>query len=388
VRTLAAALALLALALLVPASASAREQSRKCYPKYDKGIAASTRVRVFYGQTEDGDYWYKACDLLTGRRTVLAEGTFRDGDSVGDFSFAGRVVAFRHGACSYMLTMTCQGTRVRTLDVQTRRGTSARVDGTASDVIALPNRGAVWIEASAVRHLAHNRTVTQLDSGPGLEPGSLALAPDSHVYWRKAGVPRSAQLPEQPQLPEVPEPKRSRACFPKGSVTELATTRVRVFAQDDEGVRTGAVVACDLRTGRRVELASFDLDGQSYQIGHLRAAGTAVAMGAYDCFKEGCSSSIVVADVAGGAARSVATLGGRALFFDLVLKANGSLAYTWGPLPSSSAPARVTELRSCDAGGCTTVDGSGEVAPRSLALSPGSQLYWTRAGEPRTAVLD
>jgi hypothetical protein len=383
--------AALALALTPAAPAGAREQSPRCYPKGSSTVAASTRVRVFYSEGDDGDYAYYACDLLTGRRTVLARGTFRDGDSIASVRFAGRVVGFRHGACPFTLNHDpCTGS-VRALDVQTRREQSGGTDGAVTALVVSPNGSAAWIEthdvptrAQTVRRTATGGQATTLASGPLVEPDSLALAGDGTLYWSDGGVPAAATLGAAPRDKHAdPEPRGSRKCSPPRSETLAASSRVRLYQRLVGGDRIGYAL-CDLKRGRRTKIATVSDTEEPFSVRPVRLAGTFAAMGTRLCGKYGCGLyDLRLYDVTGQRAPLRVAAGGWV--FDIALQADGAVAWIQGGEPNGYSRPGVRELRRCAAGSCETLDSHTDLGTESLGLSEGSDLYWTRGGQPRHA---
>jgi hypothetical protein len=381
------------------APAGAREQSPKCHPEGTSTTAASTRVRVFYDEGEDGDYAFWACDLLSGRRTLLAEGTFRDGDSIRDVRIAGRVIVYRFGSCPATATPELDPctSQVRALDVHTRRLQGADTAGAVSDLTALASGSALWIEASRQGgHVVRQTTPfggqpRTLDDGALVQPGSLALADDSTAYWTNGGLPRSAQLdPPRPSKQRDPDPRGKRACFPSGTVTTIAaSTRIRVYTiHDREEPASERHYACDLRSGRRTKLGSAFVDDGVYSVRALTLAGRFVAYGEEACGRHSCSGGqIRLVDASRKApARQIAA--GLYDITDIELRGGGSLAWIAGPERRYRTEASALQVHRCDARGCTELDEGPGVAPSSLAVSGGSHLYWTRGGEPRASALE
>jgi hypothetical protein len=72
----------------------------------------------------------------------------------------------------------------------------------------------------------------------------------------------------------------------------------------------------------------------------------------------------------------------------LVLKSNGSIAWILYRVDWRSFERTYTyEVWKADSGGTVLLDSDPQIDPESLALN-GSTLFWTRAGEPRSATLD
>jgi hypothetical protein len=389
----------LLVALGAAGPAEAREQSRKCYPKRGaEGIKTGTRARVFSTQDPgDGAELIYACDLLTGRRTLIEDAAFDEGLSVDKVRMAGRLVAFQEVECSGRTAIPdpdpCDGV-VATLDVQKRERRDVAVEGAVEDIVLLPNGAMAWMERLQtgewkVRALPPSDPATELDSGPSIVAGSLALARDGRVYWRNGGEPRSAQLAGEPLAESRysdPEPRGRSACFPSRSATLAASRRIRLYERLSADGDTLTYLLCDLRTGRRTKIISvFDEPNQSFAIRHAHLAGTRAAFAGQECFKFGCAAPKVhVVDVTGAAKPRAVASGGYV--YDVVLRPDGAVAWIAGETPMDPvSPARPRELRLCDADGCATLETGADIGPASLALSSGSGLYWTRSGEARTA---
>jgi hypothetical protein len=404
---LALATALLALLAAVPSEAGAREQSPKCYPRGADGIAAGTRARVFRVGTPGEVNVIYACDLLTGRRTRIAEGDRFSDHHLFSVRLAGRVVAFVHSSCERPLSaqIPCF-VRVRTLDVQTRAArTSGELGGAGVvDLVVSPSGAAAWIEVGPgrpderrVRALGANGQVAELDSGPAIEVQSLALAPDGRLYWRNGPLTRTYALdppppddgrePTVPLMPAYndPEPRGSRRCFPRKSATLAASTRIRVYRVtepreskfDDE---LFSYAACDLRTGHRTALGSDQSADAGLSVVRVAFAGGRAAVGVRECAKYAseCWGTI---HLLGGGKQQPAKIPSGELLFGLVLARTGEVAWIAG----RSAPIRSTAVRSCDGTDCATLDTGSDLGWMSLARSEASDLYWMKGDEPRSA---
>jgi hypothetical protein len=223
--------------------------------------------------------------------------------------------------------------------------------------------------------------------------GSLALARGGRLYWRTGSLVRSALLdPAPPALPKKPDPnpRGARRCYPRGSVTLAASTRIRVYRAPDpdphlanDDART--FVACGLRDGRRTSIGDEWPPDIGFEIHGVEFAGRFAAVGVRECSKYGCTTAVRVVDATGAKGpRSRSVSGDR--IYDIALKPNGSLAFMWSRLRDGAAPNR--ELRRCDSQGCAALDSSAEIETGSLALSAASDVYWTNAGQPRSATLD
>ncbi|HEX8649098.1 MAG TPA: hypothetical protein VF715_19555 [Thermoleophilaceae bacterium] len=393
---LAAAAALLALSA-VPAIA--REQSPRCYPKTGStGIAASTRVRIFEVE-RGGDFVVYACDLLTGRRTRIADDLTPAGAAILQIRFAGRWVAFEHSACPSSPPATQCARAVRSLDVQTREWLSAIPGAGISDLVLMPNGAVAWIEplsgspgGHAVRRLTR-AGAEPLASGPLVQAGSLALAEDATVYWTDGALPRSARLDAVAPgatFQADPEPRGHRKCFPRGSEPAIAaSTRVRVYSvylpEDEEE----HYYACDLRSGRRAQFMRIFTDQDGWSMNALTIAGSFVAFGGQGCTKAICGSrEMWRIDMSGRLPGLGNKPAGLNHVSDVVLESSGSLAWITAS-DLQPRPSNLYQVHRCDPRGCAELERGQAIAPTSLAAAAGGpQLYWTRGGEPHSATLE
>lgn len=393
---LATAVALLVV-LAAAGPSAAREQSNRCYPRGAEDIATGTRARLFRTEDAEQDVVIYACDLLTGRRTLLADLAFDQDEGYRHIRFAGRVIAFARTSCSGRTASPtedpCSDT-VETLDVHTRRRVGAGVSGVVEDIVVLPNGAAAWTERAgapdspeprSVKAISPEFATRELDAGPSVAPDSLALSADRRVYWRNGAEARAFKLAGRAPVHSAPEPRGRRSCFPRRSTTLAATTRVRVFTIGD-GSRT---IACDLRRGRRTELPPAREDMADYRRQQLRIAGTLVATAETVCSRTVCGSggAIRVFDASGAApSRLVEHYSGEASILDLTLDPSGAVAWVDG-IRSKTAPTRTRAIRRCDSTGCATLATGDDLARVSLGLSAAGDLYWRDDGVPRSARL-
>lgn len=381
-RTASLVLAAVVLAAWAPAEAGARDPSARCYPRDVRGLASGVRARVFHRDLEDGDYVIYACDLISGRRTRIGEGTFRDGDSVGSIRFAGRIVGFVGGSCVGLMGTPCTSS-IETVDVRTRRRLSTGVEAEVTDFLVSPTGAAAWIEREGGVHRAKaisaGHTATELDSGPALEPGSLALSSGGRLYWTNAGEARSAQLDwrKPPREPRDPPVGGNRGCHPPGSLAYGASTRARLFVYLRDPDSADAV-ACNLRTGARTLIAPLG-DDAGLEPQEIRFAGWYVAFANRFLWRaRDYPTNLDVVDLRSG--RIVTTdrwIDPESRATDLVLARDGVAA--WGIRG---------EIRACrpDAE-CATLD-PGPAEAGSLALAPSRRLFWSDAvGAPRSVLL-
>jgi hypothetical protein len=134
----------------------------------------------------------------------------RTADRVGNFRFAGAVVAYTH--FRFGVDSGCYS--ISAVDVATRRAVGAfsthacSTDagiiqfGEVTDLVVSPTGAAAWIVGEGKRLHASNFVVSVsssadssvvVDEGPDVVPGSLRLS-RSVVTWEKGGQRRSAQL--------------------------------------------------------------------------------------------------------------------------------------------------------------------------------------------------
>jgi hypothetical protein len=391
VRRSAAPLAIAALLAAAPAAAAAPERHPNCVPKRSHGYGASNRLRVFGVPGPGAGGAGYACDLRTGLRRKLWRATDRRVDA--------RMVRFAGTAAAYHeRSGPGQDAFIRSVEVTGGRklGASIGADAAVSDLVVAPSGSAAYVarrdSGLSVATLTA-RGGERLDAGPLVEPGSLALAEDSRLYWTSGALPRSAGLDPEPQrLPAPSSVGGSDRCYPRGSATEAAGARVRVYSREytPEGERTVQYVACDLRSGRRTLLAAFDDPDTSFSFDQIRVAGPLVAYAGYGCFKAECGSGVVhVIDTRTGRTAVTAPMGPSRTVrvTGLVVAADGSVAWIRAARGVDGA-SPATAVHRCDASGCARLDEGDGIDPASLALSEGARLYWAKDGAPRSATLD
>ena len=201
-RPAAAALAAVA-ALAMPATATAqRSSARACTPAGSKTIAANASIRVFYRRRGTRPF---VCGYRRGRQYALPQ--FEPGgDRYGPVALNGRWAAIGH----YPTCGVCidEDSFVRVINPVAGRTLSWRLDfdddGKAvrvTDVVVSRRGAAAWIrrdlKTPADVQVQKGEPAADepalLDSGPGIERGSLALA-GTTLYWTNAGVAKSARL--------------------------------------------------------------------------------------------------------------------------------------------------------------------------------------------------
>jgi len=189
VATLALALILCAGAAQPAGAAGKRERERIC-AKRGATAASSATARVFEVD-RDGDHTLYGCLRAGGRLQSLAS-WFSCGCSVGDSPapgvelHAGVFVALTHyPSCG---PFPCETGPSYTLsNLRSKRTVSPQ--GPVSQVEA--GRGFYAYEDGRVVRVRRGAERV-LDAGPGIEPGSLAIA-GRRLYWTRDGQPHSAQ---------------------------------------------------------------------------------------------------------------------------------------------------------------------------------------------------
>jgi hypothetical protein len=126
-------------------------------------------------------------------------------DGVYNVAVSGKYVSFGVQACGTKTVEDCRRSYVRVLDVlsgKTWRTPGVGVRGvTAVDLVVRRNGTVAYLalfQAASggptyVLRRFDRTNVTDIDSGPDLVRGSLALA-GATLYWTKGGQPHSAQL--------------------------------------------------------------------------------------------------------------------------------------------------------------------------------------------------
>ena len=180
--------------------------SRRCYERRSKALGSGPRARVYERTAVENSQERRelvACNLRSGRRTAFrvvdpATETYE----VEHLRTAGWFVAAAARGC---VRAVCGAAEIQTVDL--RSGTIRYVNPNTgglgatrtTDLQLLPDGGVAWIfEAGDTRsvHVCGPASCVMTERSSGVEPGSLALAPDGRAYWTGAGgLPRSAARP-------------------------------------------------------------------------------------------------------------------------------------------------------------------------------------------------
>jgi len=182
----------LALSLAMPAVAAAgtKAERRQICAKRGATVASSGSARVFEVD-RDGDHSLYGCLRANGRLQLLAS-WFSCGCSVGDDPapsaelLAGRFVAVSSPpSCGPFPCETPTTYTLRNL----RSGRGAAPTGPVTQVEA--GRG-FYAYADGRVVIVRGGRERVVDPGPGIEPGSIAIA-GRRLYWMRDGVARTAQ---------------------------------------------------------------------------------------------------------------------------------------------------------------------------------------------------
>jgi hypothetical protein len=192
-------------ALLVPGSASARTHHRPtCFPQRTKTLAADAQIRVFQTRrvVEHAHVTY-GCLLKRKRPVKFLLPDFPTG--FGPIVLAAPFVAYGdYGDCAAAF---CNPNNVVLQDLRGGKGTPVQGNVSVANVEGLvlkPNGSVAFIASTfnqngsivpglSVVKVEKGAQPVVLDSGAGVDGGSLALAA-STLYWTDAGTDRSAPI--------------------------------------------------------------------------------------------------------------------------------------------------------------------------------------------------
>lgn len=356
-------LPLLALALLLaaPAGAGAAKPTVRNCETAGWSVDGNALVRVAEMPS------VVACSLENGRRRLLGDHwiSSQEWAAVRPLVLAGRFVLAHRTYCS---RQSCEPTQLEIFDMRTgKHRLRRRLDypGVVEAVLA-PGGSAAWIEQLP----GGGRTLHRLDPGGETVVASgdvrdLALSARGTLYWSEAGVARSASLEAiDPQA--RPQERRPR-CGPR-----LGTIAVNPWARI-HSPDAGLYEACSAENRRDHELGeSAASPSGEERVGPFALSRRLVAFYSASCGGDpfGCSpSGIQLLDVRTGRGRTVASVPDVYSVGELVLKRNGSVAFTAGGVWIA------------DRGGQRVVGGGAD-----LALGKTSVVYWTDiGGTPRSA---
>jgi hypothetical protein len=181
-------LLLIMLALPAVAPAATKQERRRVCAERGFTVASTASARVFEVD-RDGDHALYGCLRANGRLRLLAS-WFSCDCSVGDDPapsaelLAGRFVALtRYPSCGPFPCETGPTYSLRNL----RSGRAVAPQGPVSQV----ERGQGFFAYADGRVvIVDGRRERVVDAGPGVEPGSLAVA-GRRLYWMRDGQPRS-----------------------------------------------------------------------------------------------------------------------------------------------------------------------------------------------------
>lgn len=187
----------------------------------------------------------------------------------------------------------------------------------------------------------------------------------------------------------------SRPCAMKGSKTLAASEHARVYRTPHDADGDRDVVGCLYRTGRRRILGSggseFNPIAAETYVGRVRLAGRFVAFSDHITGRWGQGFTIEVVDLRSGKRRTAWGIpprrdsGQSADVESIVLRKNGSAAwmYVFRASPEATLERFVAKL---DGDGQARLAEGADIEPGSLALA-NATVYWTQAGQPRSAPL-
>jgi hypothetical protein len=186
-------------------------------------------------------------------------------------------------------------------------------------------------------------------------------------------------------------PAQARStCNPHGSKTVAADAKVRVFTLRKSGSDTTRLYACRLTSRKRYLLASAqEQGGTGTAVSLVRVVGRFVAWDAqpfddsqrYNPDFQGFPSTVNELDTGSGQRTTVpATTGTPAASSVTALLVTGSGSLGW------IGSAGTLEVHLYENAGDTLLDSGTDIDPTSLAAAA-HQLYWMRAGLPRSAPL-
>jgi len=172
--------------------------------------------------------------------------------------------------------------------------------------------------------------------------------------------------------------------------TIAASREARVYVGHGPVVGNGTVFGCLYGSTRRVVLGGT---GDEIAPTHVQLAGRYFGFfyqSSGGRSRSGPSAEVDVVDLksgkhirleGGSAASSISVVG-----LSLVLKANGAVGWIVETVDQSTPRVAGFEVHAADVSGSRLLDSSARIDPSSLALG-GSSLYWTDAGQARSARL-
>lgn len=187
----------------------------------------------------------------------------------------------------------------------------------------------------------------------------------------------------------APSAADAKRCSKHGAHTILRTKTVRVFsvtARDE----TARYYGCLYRRGRVVYLGKVPVEGPD-GIYEILAAGRFLAFQIYEELGSHLTfTTLYRADLRDGRVRTLEGFGvnpfGGTWVVDVVLARTGATAWIRGE--NDGGADNVNSVRKYDAAGPGVLDPGPGVELGSLAITAsGSRVYWTNAGEPRSAPL-
>jgi hypothetical protein len=364
-------LALVAAAMLLPATASAR--SRDCGPATARTIKPSTAVRVYYTQHGGAkDYW--ACWRRThGKPVNLTYGGVDPPEFVNRFRLRGRYLTFVYTSCSR--GAGCDSFVVQTFDVKRRRAVAATdyLDGRVVTLLATRGGAAAFLATTNGQQYVQKLDslgVEEIDHGPDVR--SLTLH-GTRLHWLNGTHARDDHI------------AHVRRCGPtRGAVTEALSKRLRVYYTDRYHDDDLQHYACRLGGGKPLRLGEDTPGGSAFSyLEDFQLRGDYVVWVETGCYLvDDCRSQIHSADVRLRTIRD----GDRYHETPLVIvNDRGFAAEVFQSGSSPGAPPSYTIL-AFDSTGERQVDEGEGIDPDSIAVFADS-VVWRHDGELRSAPL-
>jgi hypothetical protein len=198
----------------LPASEASAAPS--CDQKGYKTLDQSKYIRLQRGPIPKGDstsdFGYYACRFKTGKRYVLGgnECFGNDLGAVGDYAFAGNVIAYEARTCGdpegesdAVRLNVATGTKTK-FSAESGPLAGGVVDYSITDIVVKGNGNMAWIALS--KHISGgNQTRYEVRRAIGAAADTVAASPATAgdslalsattIYWLDGGVPKSASLP-------------------------------------------------------------------------------------------------------------------------------------------------------------------------------------------------
>lgn len=370
-RLVVAAFVLVALASGAHAFAASKHGRPPCKTRGDRTVIATEGARAFVGHRVDGaTREYYGCVDGRGPSTMLWTMWPDSTCKIGFFHLSGVLVASAARDCSH-------GRRwyARVVDLGTRSiVTSARARGMLLSLLLDEDGTVVFLvrhgkEKLALSKVEPSQGQVRIASGDDIDPRSVAVGIGT-VYWRQAGVTRSAPLGHD---------QTAASSFPARGSTLLDNGRAVVYADRSDDSYYGRV-----RGRSRVSYLGEDRASGSSTfsgIDDFALAGTFVALAEDSCGIDRCDHTARTVDLWTGKEIRGSTDGGEIVALRLAPGGSLALVHADGDLNDDVDSNTVQRVQRS---GTATLDSGPDVDARSLAVSA-RWMYWRRGGETRAA---